>query len=44
MLLQTTRRTILEIALDCGYESPSRFATRFRERYGMSPSELRGHC
>ncbi|MGE5515532.1 MAG: helix-turn-helix transcriptional regulator [Bacteroidota bacterium] len=42
MLLQTTRISILEIALACGYESPSRFATRFRERFGMSPSELRG--
>ncbi len=42
MLLQTTRASILHIALDCGYESPSRFAARFRERFGMSPSELRG--
>lgn len=42
MLLQTTRAPILQIALDCGYESPSRFAGRFRDRFGMSPSELRG--
>jgi AraC-like DNA-binding protein len=42
MLLQTTRAPILQIALDCGYESPSRFASRFRDRFGMSPSELRG--
>lgn len=42
MLLQTSRTPILEIALACGYESPSRFASRFRERFGMSPSDLRG--
>lgn len=41
-LLQTTRMSVLEVAAACGYESPSRFATRFRERFGMSPSELRG--
>ncbi|MGE5475740.1 MAG: helix-turn-helix transcriptional regulator [Bacteroidales bacterium] len=42
ILLQTTRMAILEVALACGYESPSRFASRFRDRFGMSPSELRG--
>lgn len=42
MLLHTTRASVLEVALACGYESPSRFATRFRERFGMSPSEMRG--
>lgn len=41
-LLQTTRMPILEVAVACGYESPSRFAGRFRDRFGMSPSELRG--
>lgn len=41
-LLQTTRMPILEVAAACGYESPSRFASRFRERFGMSPSEMRG--
>lgn len=41
MLLHTTRASVLEIALACGYESPSRFATRFRDRFGMSPSEMR---
>ncbi len=39
--LQTTRRRIEDIALACGYASPSRFAERFRRRYGMSPRELR---
>lgn len=42
MLLQTSTAGIVEIALDSGYESPSRFAARFRERFGMSPSQLRG--
>lgn len=41
-LLQTTRQPIIEVAAACGYESPSRFAARFRDRFGMSPSELRG--
>lgn len=42
MLLQTSATPILEVALECGYESPSRFSSRFRERFGMSPSEMRG--
>lgn len=41
-LLQTTRQPIIEVAAACGYDSPSRFAARFRDRFGMSPSELRG--
>lgn len=39
--LQGGRRSIGEIARACGYASASRFAVRFRQRYGMSPSELR---
>lgn len=41
-LLQTTRTGIAEVALACGYDSPSRFSGRFRERFGMPPSEVRG--
>ncbi len=41
-LLQTTRQPIIEVAAACGYDSPSRFAARFRARFGMSPSELQG--
>ncbi|QQP93467.1 helix-turn-helix transcriptional regulator (plasmid) [Skermanella sp. TT6] len=41
-LLQTTRAGIAEVALACGYDSPSRFSGRFRERFGMPPSEVRG--
>ncbi len=33
--------SIAEAARACGYESPSRFSARFRERYGQSPSGAR---
>lgn len=39
--LQTSSRPIGEIAGACGYASASRFAVRFRSRYGLSPRELR---
>lgn len=42
-LLQSTRLPISRIALDVGYESASRFAIRFRRRFGFSPSAIRGH-
>lgn len=42
-LLQATSRPVAEIALSVGYESPSRFAVRFRERFGFSPSTVRDH-
>lgn len=41
-LLQTTELPINRIALDCGYASASRFAMRFRARFGLAPSEIRG--
>jgi AraC-like DNA-binding protein len=40
-LLQTTRTPIGDIAASSGYASPSRFAVRFRQHYGLSPRELR---
>lgn len=40
-LIQTTSQPLKRIAEDCGYLSPSRFATRFRMRFGTLPSELR---
>lgn len=40
-LLQTTHQPIMQIAHACGYASASRFAMRFRQRFGMSPSALR---
>ena len=32
-----------EIAFAVGYESPSRFAIRFRQRFGFAPTAVRGH-
>ncbi|WP_284321269.1 helix-turn-helix transcriptional regulator [Dyella acidisoli] len=40
-LIQTTTQPLKRIAEDCGYLSPSGFATRFRLRFGTLPSELR---
>jgi AraC-like DNA-binding protein len=40
--LQSSSHSITRIALDVGYESASRFAVRFRARFGIAPSEIRG--
>lgn len=40
-LLQTTSLPINRIALDVGYACPSRFAQRFRARFGITPSAIR---
>ncbi len=40
-LLQSTDRPISDIAFDVGYASPSRFAVRFRSRFGASPRMIR---
>ncbi|ERE04932.1 helix-turn-helix transcriptional regulator [Pseudogulbenkiania ferrooxidans] len=39
--VQGGQRPISQIAEASGYASASRFAARFRQRYGLSPSELR---
>ncbi len=39
--LQTTRQSIEDIAHACGYTSASRFSSRFREQFGLSPKALR---
>jgi AraC-like DNA-binding protein len=44
LLLQSTDQAVNRIALDVGYESPSRFANRFRERFGFAPTAIRGHA
>jgi AraC-like DNA-binding protein len=41
-LLQTSNLTVGEVAVRCGYESHSRFTAAFRERFGLTPSRLRG--
>jgi len=40
-LLQTTNYSIVFIAEQCGYQSQSRFSSRFKERFGLTPSALR---
>lgn len=42
-LLQSTDVPITGIALRIGYESASRFAIRFRRRFGFAPSAIRDH-
>lgn len=42
-LLQCTDHPVAHIALKVGYESASRFAIRFRERFGFAPTAIRGH-
>ncbi|OWV97229.1 AraC family transcriptional regulator [Rhizobium sp. R693] len=40
-LLQTTTVPIAHIGLEVGYESPSQFAARFKERFGIKPRYVR---
>lgn len=40
-LLRLTEKDILNIALDCGYESPESFARAFKKQYGKTPVEYR---
>jgi len=42
-LVQGSQQPLKWVALNCGYQSASRFAERFRERFGCLPSELRGN-
>ena len=44
LLLQSTDQAVNRIALEVGYESASRFAIRFRERFGFPPTAIRGHA
>ena len=41
ILLRSTERNILDIALDCGYESPESLCRAFHKQYDMSPVEYR---
>jgi AraC-like DNA-binding protein len=43
LLLQSTDAAVNRIALDVGYDSASRFAIRFRQRFGLAPTAIRGH-
>lgn len=40
-LLQATAQPVADIALSVGYESASRFAIRFRQRFGFAPTAVR---
>jgi AraC-type DNA-binding domain-containing proteins len=40
-MLRETDRSVIEIALACGFQSPSYFAAAFRSEMGMSPSAYR---
>ena len=42
ILLQSTVVLVLDVGLAVGYDSAPRFAVRFRERFGFSPSAIRG--
>ncbi len=41
-LLQSTDVSVLNVGLAVGYDSASRFAVRFRERFGFPPSAIQG--
>jgi AraC-like DNA-binding protein len=41
VLLQSSMLQVGDIAARCGYESHSRFSAAFRNRFGLTPSELR---
>lgn len=41
VLLVDTERRVAEIANDCSYSNPGKFAEAFRRRYGMTPTEYR---
>ncbi len=40
-LLETTRNSIIDIAVQCGFQSSSHFSRSFRGAHGMSPSQVR---
>ena len=39
--LQTSNHSVIEIALDAGYESAAAFSRAFDQRFGMAPTECR---
>ncbi len=40
-LLQSTASSISEIALDCGFKTPSHFSDSFKMRFGIPPKSIR---
>jgi AraC-like DNA-binding protein len=41
MLLQTTDKTVAEVASSVGFSSPSYFTTCFKQHFGMYPNEVK---
>ena len=41
-LLESTDRSVSEVAYDVGFTAPSYFAKCFKDEFGMSPGEVRG--
>jgi len=40
-LLQVTDLSVTQIAFEVDYESPSKFSSRFRQRFGFAPGQVR---
>ncbi len=40
-LLQTTGMPVSQIALDCGFKTPSHFSDSFKKRFGIKPRDIR---
>lgn len=40
-LLQTTDAQVSQVALDCGFKTPSHFSDAFRKRFGIKPKDIR---
>lgn len=40
-LLQTTDAQVSQIALECGFKTPSHFSDAFRKRFGIKPNDIR---
>ncbi len=40
-LLHTTMLPVAQVAQEVGYDSPSQFSVRFKERFGINPSHVR---
>lgn len=40
-LLQTTEMQVSQIALECGFKTPSHFSDAFRKRFGIKPKDIR---
>ncbi|WP_162515342.1 AraC family transcriptional regulator [Paenibacillus pinistramenti] len=40
-LIRETDRKLLDIALECGFQSPETFSRNFRKAFGIMPSDLR---